>query len=284
MKQQRNATIARNVRLNALNHTQNRRGRLATWLVLVVVLCLGAAQFNRAARPAFAAGPDMRSVFEMVNNGQGEAALQLVMEQAAVLGNWGPAPGDEVVFDKYMARGVRGAVQDFDELPYDCADPKVSMDEAVCLENFRLRERQVRFGRSLFTTPAEDGTIAPRPVFDDLLSTYIEEVGHSWQEYLYETDGLSSPQRTRLTSLAEAERWAPGREYQIKRYILALDGDLLALSGQQREALMDAICGGYASPIGHEVPGYSAPDSWPEAAAWPVTTPTVDELAALCTG
>ncbi len=251
--------------------------RKAFLLVGMVVFALLLFVF----KPALAVGPDLLSLADLVRNGQGEVALQQVAEFAQQLGGWMPAPGDELVFDPYMSRKVRGSSLDYDELP-DCADPQVSPDEAACIRQFRTLERQVRFGRSLFTTPAEDGTDQPRPAFDDLLSTYIEEVGHSWQEYLYETNGQGSGARTRQTSKAESERWAAGREYQIKRYILSLDGTLFTLSDEQRDTLRTQICEGYANPLGHNVPLYRAPQGWPNPEGWPTTTPTIEELQAFC--
>ncbi|MBN1966098.1 MAG: hypothetical protein JW910_15720, partial [Anaerolineae bacterium] len=121
--------------------------------------------------------------------------------------------------------------------------------------------------------------------FDDVLSTYIEEVGHSWQEYLYETDGLGSGPRTRPTGYYEAMHFAPGSEYQVKLYILNLDGTVLHLSAEERARFVDAICeaDGYANPVGREVPAYGAPTGWPNPEGWPTVAPTEAEHAALCT-
>lgn len=253
-----------------------RVGRALVVIGLVVVLF--AANIRRASGSMMAAGPDVAVLQTMAETGQGQIALQQVAAAAAALGGWGPAPGDVIVFDYYLSRGARGAIQDFDEMPYNCADPSVAADEAACRANFQALEQQVRFGPSLFSTPDNNGGLVPRPSFDDLLSTYIEEVGHSWQEYLYETDGRGGA-RTRLTTLAESYRWAAGREYQIKRYILSLDGYLLSLSSEQRGALRACICGGYADPTGHEVPPYGAPAGWPNPQGWPVM---VADYGAFC--
>jgi hypothetical protein len=252
-------------------------------LVTMMVLFAISLGIYRNVSSVFAAGPDVASLVAMVHNGEGESALQLVVETAATLGNWGPAPGDTVVYDRFMSRNVRGAVQDYDDLP-DCSNPKISPDEQACIAQFQALEQQVRFGPSLFSTPQDDGSAAPRPTFDDLLSTYIEEVGHSWQEYLYETDGRGNGARTRLTSQAESEHWGPGREYQIKMYILSLDGTLLTLSDQQRANLRGQICDGYANPVGHDVPAYAAPAGWPNPDGWPTVTPTQEALQAFCAG
>lgn len=259
------------------------RGKRVLVMMLVTFLSLNTQGGWKLVQRTEAAGPSMNEVAAMIANNQEQAALEIVIRTAREVGGWGPAPGDDVVFDPYMSRQVRGAVWDFDEMP-DCHDPKVSPDPQACLAQFVALERQVRFGPSLFTTPQADGSVAPRPIFDDLLSTYIEEVGHSWQEYQYEMQGSGSGLRQRPTTLAESQRWAAGREYQIKRYILSLDGDLLALSEEQRGALMAAICDGYANPLGHEVPVFGAPAGWPKPAGWLVANPTADELGAFCAG
>ncbi|MBZ0317292.1 MAG: hypothetical protein K8L91_12790 [Anaerolineae bacterium] len=222
----------------------------------------------------------MNDLYDLVQQGEGNAAVQQVAEFAQVLGGWGPAPGDEVVFDPYMDRDIRGAAVGPD-YPAHCYERKDVLDRAECIEIYQTVERQVRFGRSLFTTPNRDGTETLRPKFDDLLSTFIEEVGHSWQEYLYETDGQGGP-RIRETSQAEAERWRAGQEYQVKRYILNLDGDLFTLSDQQRETLQSQICEGYANPMNHEVPPYEAPPSWLHSDRWPLTVPSTSEFDAFC--
>lgn len=249
-------------------------------IILIVVVVLAASQLTQVRR-ATATGPDMLTLTDMLQNGQGEAALQLVVAAAAELGSWSAAPGDELAYDPYMSRKIRGSSLDYDEFP-DCGNPKVASDEQACFAQFQMLERQVRFGPSFFSTPEEGGGATPRPAFDDLLSTYIEEVGHSWQEYLFETEGRGSGARTRQTTLAESERWSFGREYQVKRYILSLNGTLVNLSDQQRSSLTAQICEGYANPLGHDVPEYGAPAGWPHPEGWPVTAPTPDELAAFC--
>jgi len=174
-------------------------------------------------QPASAGGPEMADVMSLVADGRGQAALDLVIQAATERGGWGPAPGDAVVFDPYLSRQVRGSVLDYDELP-NCSDPAISPDKDACIADFLRLETLVRFGPSLYSTPEADNSVTSRPAFDDLLSTFIEEVGHSWQEYLYETDGQGSGLRQRATTRAESERWSAGREYQIKRYILSQIG------------------------------------------------------------
>ncbi|WP_119070817.1 hypothetical protein [Aggregatilinea lenta] len=237
---------------------------------------------RRPVTRVVAAVPDVDALHDLAESGQGDAALAVVVATAATVGGWSAAPGDAVVFAPYMARDTRGAVLDYDDLP-DCADPRVAVDEQSCISAFKMLEQQVRFGPSLFSTP-QDGGAQVRPAFDDVLSTYIEEVGHSWQEYQYETEGRGEGARTRRTSKAEAVRWSTGREYQIKRYILSLDGSLIHLSGQQRSILVAQICGGYADPLGHEVPPYGPPAGWPYPEGWPTAAPTPDALNAFCAG
>lgn len=233
--------------------------------------------------PATAAGPDMSIIVEMVNSHHEMSALEIVVTTAADLGGWGPAPGDQVVYDEAMPWWVRGEVLTADLPPAECAIPRFSHSDH-CLMASPAHEHQIRFGQALFFDTQEDGTASPRPLFDDVLSTYIEEVGHSWQEYLYETGGLGSGPRIILTTWEEAFRWRPGREYQIKRYILNLDESLIVLSEGERDRLLACICDpdGYANPLGHDVPPYGSPPGWPQPDRWLVTTPSQDDLQAFC--
>ena len=236
---------------------------------------------------AMAIGPNLKDVdvahlAEMVEQGDGQTAVMQVSEIAYALGYFTAAPNDTVVFDPLMSLQLRGAVIDFDELPTACTsnNAKMTFDAETCADEFWAKEPTVRFGRSFFTTRQDDGTVVTRTA-DDMLATFIEETGHSWQEYLYETEGRGG-QRNRLTTIAESQRWAAGREYQIKRYILNLDGSLLNLSEQQHTNLKAQICLGYANPIGAEVPAYGAPTDWPNPEGWPTTNPTLDELVGFC--
>ncbi|MCQ3931858.1 MAG: hypothetical protein DPW16_15510 [Chloroflexi bacterium] len=222
----------------------------------------------------------MNDLYDLVQQGEGNVAVQQVAVFAQELGGWGPAPGDEVVFDPHMDRDIRGALVEVD-YPAHCYERKGVPDQTECIEYYQMIERRVRFGRSLFTTPNGDGTETLRPMFEDVLSTFIEEVGHSWQEYLYETDGQAGP-RLHETTQAEAERWAAGREYQIKRYILSLDGVVFTLSDQQLATLRSHICEGYANPINHEIPTFAAPTGWPHPEGWPTTMPSAIEFDAFC--
>lgn len=251
-------------------------------LALSVIIITG-QQLN-----VMAVGPNPKDInvedlVNMVEQGDGQTAVAKIGEVAYTLGHFAPAPNDTVVFDPFMSRQIRGAVIDFDELPSACVgskNAKVSADKETCSNEFWAQEPTVRFGRSFFTTRQDDGTVVIRSA-DDILATFIEETGHSWQEYLYETNGRGG-QRILVTTMVESERWAAGREYQVKRYILSLDGRLINLSDEQRTNLKAQICVGYASPIGAEVPTYGAPADWPNPEGWPTTNPTLDELLDFC--
>ncbi len=101
---------------------------------------------------------------------------------------------------------------------------------------------------------------------------------------LYETGGLGSGPRTRSTTWEQTLRLVPGREYQIKRYLLYLDGRLLALSNQARNELYTAIFGSSAdsNPLGYPFPAYGAPADWPYPEGWPTTMPTQAEHTDFC--
>ena len=252
-------------------------------ILLIAILAISLILRLTFLEPALAAGPDMSTVVEMINNHQAVTALQLVIDTASDLGGWGPAPGDVVIYDEALPWWVRGEVLTADLPPAECAIPRFSQSDC-CNMPSAARERQVRFGHALFVNTNTEGEVRARPQFDDVLSTYIEEMGHSWQEYLYETSGLGSGPRTILTSWEEAIRWIPGREYQIKRYVLEIDGGLFTLSAEERALLLACICDsdGYANPLGRDVPPYGAPTGWPDASKWPTHTPSVAELQAFC--
>lgn len=224
---------------------------------------------------------DIQALYQMAENGQGQDALQAVANVARDAGNWQAAPGDAIAFDRYMPRTVRGAVIDFDEMP-DCDNPMVSPDPQMCRDDFRMKESQVRFGMSFFTTEADDGLEYRTP--DDVLATYIEETGHSWQEYLFETDGNGDGSRLHETTMDDAKFWSAGREYQVKMYILNLDGKLLELSDSQRSMLLAQVCEGdaYANPLGKEVPSYGAPANWPYPEGWPTEAPSLSAHMDFC--
>ncbi|MCB9436514.1 MAG: hypothetical protein H6673_05895 [Anaerolineales bacterium] len=230
-------------------------------------------------------GSDDISIDELLAleaSGEGQSAVIQVTQLAYELGHWAPAPGDIIVYDAFMSHRCRGATIDYDELPEACTSnrPEMTFDSEICAAEFWAQEPMVRFGRSFFTTPIGGGKVVPRTI-DDVLATFIEETGHSWQEYQFETDGHGG-ERIHPTTLEESRYWAPGREYQVKRYILSLDGTLLNLSATQRANTVTYICTGYANPIGSEVPPYSAPPEWPNPEGWPTTNPTPDELMDFC--
>ncbi len=268
--------------MSQFNTSYTKRLIWKSILVLFVIVLAG-QQLN-----ALAVGPslkdlDVENLVTMVENGQGQTAILQINEIAFALGHFAPAPNDAIIFDPFMSRQIRGAVIDFDELPSACTgitNAKMGIDKEACANEFWAQEPTVRFGRSFFTTPLDDGGLVIRSA-DDMLATFIEETGHSWQEYLYETNGRGG-ERVHLTTMAESEYWAAGREYQVKRYILNLDGSLLNLSDEQRTTLKSQICLGYASPIGAEVPAYAAPAEWPNPEGWPTTNPTLNELLDFC--
>ncbi len=254
---------------------------LATLFILTTLV----DQLAGANGQAWATGPGLADVnvsalIALVEDNQGQQAVEQIAELAYALGNFAAAPGDAIAYDPYMQRAFRGAVVDYDELPEACTS-RTAFDPEACAAAFWAMENKVRFGPSFFTTRQEDGSELPRSG-DDMLATYIEETGHSWQEYQYETYGQGGD-RARGTTLEDAHHWAPGREYQVKRYILSLDGDLIELSDMQRSSLKNAICiSDYASPIGNEVPSYGPPAGWPNPDGWPTSNPTLDELVSFC--
>jgi hypothetical protein len=232
-----------------------------------------------------ATGPDNdATLYGLLESGQEEVALQMLVDTAVERGGWEPAPGNTVVYDPALPWNVRAEVMARDLLPVECSVPKLARLTEECGLDLVSQQDLVRFGRSTFVNPQPGGDVLPRPAFDDLLSTYIEEVSHSWQEYLFETEGQGSGPRGRKMSWDEVSYWAHGWEYQAKHYILSLDGILLSLSDEEREALKGYICedDSYANPLGHAVPDYSAPAGWPNPEGWPTTTPTPDELYAFC--
>jgi len=265
-------------------HRLARRATIAIsagmWIAVSSVFVSG-----HAAKVA-ALGPDQMALFEQAQNSIAEAALQTVADTALALGHWAPASGDEIAFDAGMARNVRGAVLVPDTAPFECSDRKLSRGMDACQRDFTVGQNLVRFGPSLFSTVMSDGSREARPVFDDLLSTYIEKTGHSWQEYLNETEGRSTGECVHPTTWEETVRYQHGWEYQVKAYILSLDGSLIRLSSEERHELYVVICDakGYANPMGDAKPSYGPPADWPNPQGWPVSAPTADEFAAFCAG
>jgi hypothetical protein len=187
-----------------------------------------------------------------------------------------------VVFSPTMRRAVASTLA-IDTPPRDCAVANPREPQSPdCGRDFQREQNLVRFGPATFETTRCDGTVAPLATVDDILSVYIEEVGHSWQEYCYETEGRCQGERTRLTTWGEGKQRAAGWEYQIKMYILSLDGTWLELSDGERAELSTAICAGYADPHYTVVSAYGPPPGWPNPAGWPTTAPTQEEFQAFC--
>ena len=139
----------------------------------------------------------------------------------------------------------------------------------------------MRFGQYTFVDRDRyGGVLVPREV-DDMLSVYIEEVGHSWQEYCFETEGRCQGERSRLTTWGDGLMRVAGWEYQVKMYILSLDDNLLNLSQTERDELTSAICEGYANPR-FAIIDASAPPDWPAPEGWPTVRPTTQEFQAFC--
>ncbi len=256
---------------------------------LSYVLLLGAGPRppgHRQSTPPVAEGAfDHGCLFLLAESGRGDEALQIVAQEALERGGWGPAPGDRIVYDPSIACVLRGSVLVIDHPPAECASLRLSRGiESLCAGDYMTRQHLVRFGRSLFSNPHPDGSRTPRAASDDLLATYIEEVGHSWQEYLYETAGAGSGPRTRTTTWEAGTALAQAAEYQIKMYILSLDGGLLALSDDQRRELEQAICDwdGYANLGNHRLLPYGPPDGWPQPEGWPLVAPSLAEQNAVC--
>ncbi|RPJ19380.1 MAG: hypothetical protein EHM35_20725, partial [Planctomycetaceae bacterium] len=247
----------------------------ALMAVTSLTVC-GASIMEKAATET----PDTpQHLYEQVLAQRGSEALQVVIAAAEALGGWGPAPGDVVIFDPDLSDAIGGAVRFIDTGPVDCVNPKIARRMEDCLIDYSARENWVRLGRAMFVKKTNEASSAPQVVFDDLLATYIEEVGHSWQEYLFETDGLGSGPRLHPTSWEDGNYYQIGWEYQIKRYVLSLDGDVLTLSDEARARLIGDICDadGYANPLKGHVPLYGAPTGWPHAEDWPISAPSPEE-------
>ncbi len=156
------------------------------WMLLVICLAtlLLSNNIGTAIEPV-----DALALYHQALNGEGATAVQVLADAAARLAIRGLPPGDSVTYDPSMARNVRGQVRVADTLPVECANPDLqpfnpwgNRYSHLCQNELLQGENLVRLGRSAFLNPADDGSATPRPCFDDLLATYIEEVGHSWQE------------------------------------------------------------------------------------------------------
>jgi hypothetical protein len=252
---------------------------------VVVVLVVQAAYGVRADDPGHTLLTSAADLYELALNGQGGQAVDQLAGMALAVGGWEPAPGDWLVFDAALAWSVRGSVQAVDQPPFECLDARLARFATGCTEDYTSHQQEVRLGRGAFVVRQADGSETPRQSVDDALSTLVEEVAHSWQEFLFESDGRCET-RLHLTTYEDWLYWAHGWEYQAKRYVLSLDGSLLHLSAGERAEFLRAVCqtGGYANPTGHHVPPYGPPAGWPNPAGWPTSDPTPGEFAQFCRG
>lgn len=230
---------------------------------------------------------DTLVLHRMILYDQGQEAVTLLAEEALARGNWAPAAGDEVVFvsemvDFLMARTVAIDVEpDNCNLPRSIQTRNLEPPNPDCGRNFQHHQNLIQFGAATFVSAIGDGIFVPRPL-DDILSVYIEEVSHSWQEYCYETEGRCAGERSRHTTWGEGRRLESGWEYQAKKYILNLDGVVLDLSDGERAELTWHICEGYAYPMYSEVLPYGPPEGWVHPQGWPLHTPTAAEFNTFC--
>jgi hypothetical protein len=281
-----NTSVAQNRDQGAVRNGHAHAQRYWSLLAIAVMMALGVSLyvFHLTAQTTRATSvtSDPGVLYELVANGQGNEALQQLAALADARGGWGPAPGDEVTFAPTMRLAV-ASTEAIDAPPEDCAVPDPSVPPSSdCKRDYQRDQNLVRFGPATFETTQRDGTVAPRATADDILSVYIEEVGHSWQEYCYETEGRCQGERTRITTWIEGKQRAAGWEYQMKMYILSLDGTWLELSNGERAALTTAICSGYANPRYTGVSPYGPPPGWPNVAGWPTTAPSVEAFQQFC--
>jgi hypothetical protein len=279
-------SVAQGTNPNPAGRRINTRSLKSLGLALFILVSLGVFQISQMTQLAGAADPDDDAItlYELTLNGNGDLAVQQLAEIALARGGWGPAPEDSVVYDPDLALSVRASVHIVDLPPGECTDPMMKHHTgSECNIDFTRQQDLVRFGYSAFVEVAEDGSLAPRLSVDDLLSVYIEEVGHSWQEYLYETGGRGSGER-KSTSWEASKYWGSGWEYQAKMYILSLDGTWLTLSDAERAEVKTAICaeGGYANPTKSALSTYGPPPGWPNPQGWPTVAPTVEEFQTFC--
>lgn len=236
--------------------------------------------------------PEIELLCAMIHDGQGQAALGMVAQQADLLGGWTPAPDNQIVYVDGMARGLRASVPIIDVPQAECGCPdalcrRLSDGLESCTIDFSDGQDEIRFGRWFFENPTPGGGAEPRPGLDDLLATYIEEAAHSWQEYYFETGGTVQGARTHLTLYEEAYRYQRGWEYQAQAYVLNLErAGVLALSDFERGVLQGNICDpeGRAHPYSGAIMPYGPPPGWLLPEVWPLAAPTPDEWTALCEG
>lgn len=169
------------------------RSLLAAAFLLLVAFGLSTYYLNARTHAATVDTLDVQGIYQQLEAGQGDLVLQSVARLAERRGGWTFAPGDAVIFDPGMRAVRRAATIRVDDPPPSCNDTRQiyrdGMDRETCIAAYQAVERQLRFGLSTFSNPLPDGSSEPRQAFDDVLATYIEEAGHSWQEYFYETEG-----------------------------------------------------------------------------------------------
>lgn len=260
----------------------SKSAQRAVFATIAFIMVLSASTTALAVGPGNAGNVKNTDLYALVESGQGQLAVEQLAALAKQTGGWAPAPGDTVQFDNTLARNVRGSVQIVDQPPFECLDARLAKFAQNCSADLVSNQQQVRLGRATFAVTLPDGSTTARDL-DDSLSTLIEEAAHSWQEYLFETDGQGG-NRTRETSYEDWLYWAPGWEYQAKRYILSLDGTLLHLTAEERSEFLGAICraDGYANPLDHHIAPYGPPAGWPNPDGWPTADPTPAEHAIFC--
>ena len=273
--------------MNTRSVTQKRQSVLAVsrraWLLIGLLFAISALSVG----PLSTQNLDGLALHELVLSDQGDHALQLLSEEALARGGWAPALGDVVVFVPNMVEFLMARTVAIDIGPDNCDLPRTPLVRKLeppnpdCGRDFQAHQNEIQFGPGSFLIEVGFDMVEPRPL-DDILSVYIEEVGHSWQEYCYETEGRCQGERTQMTTWGQGMQLASGWEYQVKMYILGLDGNLLHLSEDERIALRNQICDGYANPIYSKVLPYGPPDSWADPEAWPLAAPSLAEYATFC--
>lgn len=222
--------------------------------------------------------------------GDRDKVFEILADSAYFIGGWTPSPQDiGYIGYRSFGGGGRGGIvaddypaEDIEEfLEVWCRD-NLGPQETVVNCKDRLRdtaelqsiidsienspyERGVYFSSQLILTGSER-----RPYTGDLLSTIIEEFGHSQQEWLFESS--SDPQQSGQTSYVEIRQHGPGRELQVKLYILYLNctGEI-SISSEQINNLKDHICDPTFYGINENTPlpnDYGPPTNWPHPEGW----------------
>ncbi len=115
--------------------------RVAFVICMTVLLAI-----IHAPQPISASEPDVLALYQLVQQGEGDAALALVTTVALERGGWGPAPGDIVVYDPQLPRYTRGKIKVVDQRPVECESPRLSrfMDNCDWDPAIRRKFRDVR--------------------------------------------------------------------------------------------------------------------------------------------